>query len=217
VRREYEASDFATIAIAASTPEILVNNAVGPKTLKDVVALSKVKPVNFGTAGAGSASYILTEFFFRELAKGQATHIPFTGGAPALNAIVANHIDLVGAAMAGGFVPQMQSGVLRGLAVASEKRIKIVPDVPTYAECGYPELVARSWVGFFAPAKTPSGIVNTLNAAIHEIMKEPDVFSRTVPAGYDPEYGSPTEAEAMFQTDIAKWRKMVEALGLQIN
>jgi tripartite-type tricarboxylate transporter receptor subunit TctC len=93
--------------------------------LKEVVETSRTRPVNFGTAGAGSASYIVTEYFFKELAKGQATHIPFQGGAPALNAILANRIDLAAAAMAGGFIPHIQSGALRGLAAASEKRIPV--------------------------------------------------------------------------------------------
>jgi tripartite-type tricarboxylate transporter receptor subunit TctC len=92
--RGYKADDFSTVAIVATTPEVLVNNAAGPTTLKEIVERSRTTPTNFGTAGAGSASYIVAEYFFKELGKGQATHIPFQGGAPLLNAALSNHIEL---------------------------------------------------------------------------------------------------------------------------
>lgn len=216
--RGYRASDFSTIAIVASTPEVLVSNAAGgPKTLREVLELSKQRPVTFGTAGVGSASYILTEYFFKEVAKGQATHIPFPGGTPTLNAIVGNQIDLAAAAVGGAFAQQIQAGTLRGLAVASEKRSSILPDMPTYGESGYPGVIGLSWVGFFAPAKTPSAIVAKLNVAIQEIMKEPSVLSKITPVGYEPMYGNPSEADAVFKGDIERWRKMVDSVGLRID
>lgn len=215
--RGYSASDFRPLSISVSTPEILLNHPSGPKTLKDVLDGTKTKPVNFGTGGAGTASYVVTEYFFKELAKAPATHIPFQGGAPMLNAALANHIDLAAAAMAGGFVPHIGAGTLRGLAIASEKRHPLVPSVPTYAESGYPNFVALSWAGFFVPAKTPEKIIVQLNAAINDILKEPDVSSRMKTAGYDPIIADSVQADAMFRSEIEKWRKMIDAIGLRID
>lgn len=214
--RGYVASDFATLAISASTPEILVGHPNGAKTLKEMVEGAKTKPVNYGTAGAGSASYIVTEYFFRNLAKVPAQHVPFQGGAPVINAAIAHHIDAAAAAMAGGFVQHVQARSLRGLAIASDKRVAMVADVPTYAEAGHP-LSASAWAGFFAPSKTPTDVVAKLNAAMNDIMKEPDVLAKLVPIGFEPIYGSPVQADAMFKSEIEKWRQMVEAIGLQIN
>jgi tripartite-type tricarboxylate transporter receptor subunit TctC len=214
--RGYTAGDFTTLAISASTAEIIVSHPDGAKTLKEMLQGVKTKPINYGTAGAGSASYIVTEYFFRNLAKVPAQHVPFQGGGPLVNAALAHHVDLAAAAMAGGFVPHVQAGTLRGLAIARDKRMQVVADVPTYAEAGYP-LSASSWAGFFAPAKTPPEVIAKLNAAMNDIMKEPDVLAKLVPIGFEPIYGSPAQADAMFRSEIEKWRQMVEAIGLQIN
>jgi tripartite-type tricarboxylate transporter receptor subunit TctC len=214
--RGYTAGDFVTLAISASTAEIIVSHPDGAKTLQDMLAGAKTRPVNYGTAGAGSASYIVTEYFFRNLAKVPAQHVPFQGGGPLVNAALAHHVDLAAAAMAGGFVPHVQAGSLRGLAIARDKRMAVVADVPTYAEAGYP-LSASSWAGFFAPARTPPDAVAKLNAAMDDIMKEPDVLAKLLPIGFEPIYGSPAQADAMFRSEIEKWRQMVEAIGLQIN
>jgi tripartite-type tricarboxylate transporter receptor subunit TctC len=213
----YHGTDFATVAIVASTPEILANNGKRAATLTEIVERSKTQPTNFGTAGTGSASYIVTEYFFKEKAKTQATHVPYQGGAPMLNAILAGHIDLAATALAGGFVPHITSGALRGLAVASEKRFPLLPDVPTYAELGYPGFTALSWAGILAPANVPADIVEKLNTAIEDVMKDPEIVARITPVGYEPLYGTPAEAAMLYRNDIAKWREMIDAIGLRIE
>jgi tripartite-type tricarboxylate transporter receptor subunit TctC len=213
--RGYEGSDFSAISIVANSPEVLVAPANGHVSLKDVVQKSKSTVVNFGTAGAGSASYIVAEYFFRALANGQATHVPFQGGAPLLNAVLSSHIELAGAAMAGGFVSHIQSGALRGLAVASEKRVSVVPDVPTYIELGYKDFSALSWAGFFVPNKTPTDIVNRLNQLITETMRDPDIVAKITPGGFLPMYNSAKEADILFQKDVQNWSRMIKAIDLR--
>lgn len=213
--RGYEGSEFSAISIVANSPEVLVTPANGHASLKDVVQKSKTTPINFGTAGAGSASYIVTEFFFRALAKGQATHVPFQGGAPLLNAVLGSHIELAGAAMAGGFVAHIQSGALRGIAIASEKRVPIVPDVPTYIELGYKDFSALSWAGFFVPNKTPRDIVDRLNQLITETMKDPEVVAKITPGGFLPMYNTAKEADMLFQKDVQNWNRMIKAIDLR--
>ena len=215
--RGYAGSDFAAISIVANSPEVLVAPAKGASSLSEVVQKSKQTSVNFGTAGAGSASYIVTEYFFKALAKGQATHVPFQGGAPLLNTVLGNHIELAAAAMAGGFVPHIQSGALRGLAIASEKRVSLVPDVPTYNELGYPDFTALSWAGFFVPSQTSTEIMTKLNNLITDIMKDPQIVAKLTPGGFLPMYNSAKEANTLFQNDIEKWSRIIRAINLRIE
>lgn len=216
--RGYTADDFVTVAIPVSSPEVLANHPGRlERNLREVVEGAKARPVNFGTAGAGSGSYIAAEYFFRKLAKVPATHVPFQGGAPAITAGVANQIDVVAVAMAGGAVAPIRSGRLRGLGVASEKRVPSLPDVPTYKEAGFPPFVATAWAGFFAPAKTDPEIVFKLNALIDDIMNEPDVVSKLQHMGFDPIHTPQSQADKFFRSEVDKWGQMVTTLGISIN
>lgn len=216
-KRGYTAADFTTIAIVATSPEMLSAPASGAKTLKEFVDKARTSTAQFGTAGAGSASFIVTQYFFEKLAKVPTTHIPFQGGAPAVTAALGNQIPLVATPPAAGAAAPVQGGLLRGLAIASEKRMSILPDVPTYGESGYPGFVASAWTGFFLPAKTPPEIAVKLNAAINEILKQPDVVERLKKLGFEPLSLDQKAADAMFRTEIGKWRDMVEAINLKIN
>jgi tripartite-type tricarboxylate transporter receptor subunit TctC len=218
--KPFSANDFTTVAITASSPEALVTGPSNPaKNLADFVkaAKAKGKPVTFGSAGVGSGSHIEAEYFFKELAKIPATHVPFQGGAPAITATIGNQIDLMATTLGGGAAAQIKAGKLKGLGIAADKRAAVVPDVPTYAEQGFPGFTAASWVGVFAPAKTDPKIVATLNAAINETIKSPEVQKRLTGIGFDPIVGTPAQADAMFKSEVAKWGKMVKTLGLSIK
>ena len=114
-------------------------------------------------------------------------------------------------------IAQMAGGKLKGLAIADDKRAAVAPNVPTYVELGYPRLAAASWVGFFAPAKVDPQIVATLNGAIDDIIRSPQVQKKLADMGFDPIIGSPAAAEAMFNGEVAKWGAMVKALDLSIK
>jgi tripartite-type tricarboxylate transporter receptor subunit TctC len=216
-KRGYTADEFTAVSISASSPEMISTHPSGPKTLKEFVDNARTTSAQFGTAGAGSASYIVTQYFFKNMAKIQSTHIPFQGGAPAVTAALGNQIPLVATPPAAGAAQPVLSGALRGLAVASEKRMKLLPDVPTYSESGYPGFTASAWTGFFVPAKTPSDIVLKLNAAILEILKDPEVIGKLEQLGFEPLYLDQPQSEAMFRAEIAKWRTMVEAIDLKVE
>jgi tripartite-type tricarboxylate transporter receptor subunit TctC len=216
--RGYAAHDFVPINIAVSTPEVLANHPDRREgTLQDLVRTAKDTPINFGTAGAGSGSYIASEYFFRVLAKVPAVHVPYQGGAPVINAGMGNQIDVVAVAMAGGVVGPIRNGKLRGLAVASEQRVSLLPNVPTYSEAGYAGFTASAWGGFFAPAKTDPEVVGKLNFLIDEIMKEPDVLARLRPIGFEPIHGSVTQMDKLFEAELEKWGKMVSSIGVSIQ
>jgi tripartite-type tricarboxylate transporter receptor subunit TctC len=214
----FTANDFKTVAIVASSPESLITGASNPAAnLAEFIKAAKGKSINFGTAGVGSGSHIAAEYFFKEIAKISAVHVPFQGGAPAMNATIGNQIALLATTLGGGAAAQIVGGKVKGLGVASAKRVAVVPNVPTYAEAGYPNFEAASWVGIFAPANTSSEIVAKLNATIEEVMKDPQIKQKLTSIGFDPIYGSQTQAESYFRAEVDKWGKMVKTLNLSIK
>ena len=216
--KTFAATDFKTVAIVASSPEALVTSPSNPaNNLADFVKAAKGKSINFGSAGVGSGSHIEAEYFFKKIAGIEATHVPFQGGAPAINATLGNQIDLLATTLGGGAAAQVAAGKLKGLGVAADKRASVTPNVPTYAEAGFPGFFAASWVGFFAPAKTDPQIIAALNTAINDTIKNPDVRQKLATIGFDPIEGSPAQAEAMFKSEVTKWGDMVKALNLTIK
>jgi tripartite-type tricarboxylate transporter receptor subunit TctC len=216
--KDYSANDFKTIAIAASSPEALVTGPSNPaNNLTDLLKAMQGKTINFAVPGVGTGSHIEAEYFFKFLAKVPAQQIPFQGGAPAINATIGNQVDLMASTLGGGAAAQITGGKLKGLAIAADKRAAVTPDIPTYAELGFPGFTASSWVGFFAPAKTDPKIIAALNATINEIVKTPEVQTKLTDMGFDPITGTPEQADAMFAAEVKKWGDMVKALGLTIN
>ncbi len=216
--RQYAAKDLKTVAMVATSPETLSISPSNPANdLPTFIKSMNGKTINFGSAGVGTGSHIEAEYFFKFLAKVPAQHIPFQGGAPAVNAILANQIDLLAGTLAGSIAGQIQAGKLKGLGVAADKRAAAVPNVPTYAEQGFPGFTASSWVGLFVPAATDAKILTVLNDAINETMKGEDVRKKLTALGFDPIVAPQAAADKMFTDEVAKWGKMVQALNLSIN
>jgi tripartite-type tricarboxylate transporter receptor subunit TctC len=214
----FSPNDLKAVAIAASSPEALATSPTNPaNNLVDFIKAMNGRTINFGSAGVGTGSHIEAAYFLQFLAKVPAQHIPFQGGAPAISATIGNQIDLLATTLGGGAAAQIAGGQLKGLGIAAENRAAVVPNVPTYAEQGFAGFTAASWVGFFAPAKTDPQILATLNTAINEIIKTPEVRKKLVDIGFEPIAGSQPQADAMFNDEVAKWGKMVRALGLSIK
>ena len=218
VNKQFSANDFKTVAIAESSPEALVTSPNNPaNNLKEFIKAMNGRTINLAIPGVGTGSDIEAEYFFKELAKVPVQPIPYQGGAPAINATVAGQVDLMATTLGGGAAAQIAGGKLKGLGIAADKRAAVSPNIPTYAEQGYPAFTAASWVGFFAPAKTDPQILQTLNAAINDIVKTPDVAKKLGDMGFDPITGSQAAADAMFAAEVKKWGDMVKALGLSIQ
>jgi tripartite-type tricarboxylate transporter receptor subunit TctC len=216
--KQFAASDLKAVAMVASSPESLATSGKNPaKNLPDFIKSMNGKTINFGSAGVGTGSHIEAAYFFKFLAKVPAQHIPFQGGAPATNAAIAGQIDVLAATLGGGVAAQMNAGTLKGLGIAADKRAAVVPNVPTYAEQGYPNFTAASWVGIFAPAKTDPQILAALNGAISDTVKSDAVRKKLTGLGFDPIVGSQAEADAMFNAEVKKWGGMVKALNLSIK
>ena len=171
----YETSDLRPVAFVAFAPDVIAVNPSNPaKDLKEFLATAKTKPFTYGSAGLGTGPQIGAEYFFKDVAKVQYQHIPFSGGPPAITALLGGHIDALVLTLP-PVAPQIAQGKLRGLGVSSSnKRNSAIPDVPTYAEMGFPNIDIGSWVGVFVPAKTPDAVVAKLNAEINAVMSEPN-------------------------------------------
>jgi tripartite-type tricarboxylate transporter receptor subunit TctC len=207
----FSADDLRAVAIVAFSPDVLAVHPSNPaKDLREFVKSGK--SFTYGSAGVGTGPHIGAEYFFREVAKVQALHVPFTGGAPAVAAAVGNHVDAIVLTLP-TVVPPMTQGLLRGIGLASATRNSAVPDVPTYGEMGYPNVYSGSWVGFFAPAKTPDAIVAKLNAEINAIMQEPQAQQKLKTIGFDVTIKTIGEASDYFRSEVAAWGKMIRAIG----
>ncbi len=209
----YATEDLRPVAIAASFPEVLACSVSNPaKDLQDFLRALKDKGISYSSAGVGTPSFIQAEYFFKTLAQIKAVHVPFAGGAPAVAAAMGNHVDLVASALptASQLINQ---GKLKGLAVASRDRAAAVPSVPTYAEGGFPDYLALTWVGFLVPSKTDDAVVARLNAAINETLGEPGVQERLRNIAFEPMRGTPAEASSYFRSEVENWGKRVRTIG----
>jgi tripartite-type tricarboxylate transporter receptor subunit TctC len=216
--KQFSANDLKSVAIVTSSPEALLTNPSNPGDgLSAFIKGMNGKVINFASAGVGTGSHIEAEYFFKILAKVPAQHIPYQGGAPAATAAIGNQVDLLAATLSGEVAAQINSGRLKGLGIAAAKRAALVPNVPTYAEQGFPNFTAASWVGFFAPAKTDTRVLETLNLAINQVMTSQESRTRLARLGLDPMTGSQVEADKMFHDEIRKWGDMVKALNLSIR
>src|SRR5690348_654211 len=147
------AAEFRAVSIPVSAPEAILANPSNPaKDLRELIKNAKSGTITFGSAGTGTGSYIEAEYLFRKIAKLNTVHIPFRGGAPAISALLGNHIPVLAVTIS-PTISMVNKGSLRALGIATPKRMPLVPSVPTFAENGYPNYYASSWVGFFVPAK----------------------------------------------------------------
>jgi len=209
----FETSDLRPVAIVAYSPDVLAVHPSNPaKTMKEFIANAKTKSFTYGSAGPGTGPQISAEYFFKDVVKVKYVHVPFQGGAPAITAALGNHVDALLLTLP-PVAPQIRSGKLRGLGVASDKRNSAIPEVPTYGEMGYPNIYSGSWVGVFAPAKSPNAVVAKLNAEINAVMKEPDSLDKLKKAGFDPVAKNVAEVADYFKSEVESWGKMVRAIG----
>ena len=213
----FDISELRPVSIAATTPETISLNKDNPsKTLKDFIAASKTKPVTFSSAGVGTGSHIVAEYFFRTIAKVEAAHVPFRSGPDATNAVLGGHVDFMAASLS-GVAAQINSGDIHGIAIATAQRFPAVPNVPTYAESGFPGLIWSSWAGFLTSAKAPDGVVAAQNAAIVAILREKEINDRLLALGFAPLAGELEETEAFFKAELEQWGRMVRTLGLNVE
>lgn len=212
------ARDFAPVSLTGRFALILaVNPSMPVKSVKEFVDAAKKQPgmINYGAPGPGSPIHLAMEFF-KQRAGLTMTPIPYKGGADAMNDLLAGRISAMFPDIASG-LPQIKGGKLRPLAVASEKRVAALPDLPTIGESGYPGFEAWAWQGFVAPAKTPRPIVMTLNAAFAKVMADPAIQRRLSESGFEPQTSTPEQFSAYMNSEIAKWAKVIRESNIKLD
>jgi tripartite-type tricarboxylate transporter receptor subunit TctC len=212
------AKDFAPITLIAITPNVLVVNSDSPvKTVKEFIAWTKANPGKqaFGSGSNGSAGHLAGELYKVETGT-DSTHIPFKGGAPATQALLAGDTQFMFDNLANAMA-QVKGGKLRALAVTTAQRSSLAPDLPTMAEAGLPGFDISTWYGLFAPAGTPPAIVAKWNADVTKILNSPDVRARFIADGAEPAPDTPAEFAAFIQKELAKYARIVKASGAKVD
>ena len=205
------------VAITASTPTIfVVHRSVSATTLLEYVRTTKKGRFVYGTAGVGTTEHLTSEYIFKAVPGLEPTHVPYHGGAAPVTAVAAQQVDLTTTTIptASAFIKQ---GMLRVMAVASRKRLPALPDVPTLAEAGFADFENASWIAFFAPAKTPTLVVKTLNAEINNALRQSDVRDRLTALGFDIQTRSQPEFAEFVKSEVEKWVRVIKVTGITPN
>jgi len=209
--------DFAPITLATVTPmALVVHPSVPIKSVKEYIAIARAKPgsMTFGSAGAGSVHHFAGEWL-KILAKIDIVHVPYKGQAPAL-------IDMIGGHLPSGFatlLPAMQhvkTGKLRALAVSTQKRAPLLPDVPALAET-LPGFDVTQWNAVWAPAATPKDVLDKLSTEITRIVQSPDYRARMTEQGSEAIGNSPSELAAFQRAEIDKYRKIAQQANVKVD
>jgi tripartite-type tricarboxylate transporter receptor subunit TctC len=196
-----------------STNILIVHPSVPAKSVKELIALAKAKPLNGGSSGIGGTGHLAVELFNLQ-AGTKITHVPYKGGGPAMVDLLGGNIQLIFATAASS-ISHIKAGKARALAVTTAKRSALVPELPTVAEAGLPGYEANNWNGFFVPAKTPRPIVNRLNKEISTAPLLPDIKDFLFKQGLDAAPGTPEQFAKYMRSEYAKWTKVIRAAGLE--
>jgi tripartite-type tricarboxylate transporter receptor subunit TctC len=210
--------DFEAVTLGASQPVVLTAHpSVPAQTVKELIALVKANPgkYSFASPGVGTPPQLIGELFRLSLAP-DLIHVPFNGGGPAIGSTVAGHTPTSFGALTPA-VPLIRDGKLRALAVTSKARAKALPDTPTMAEAGYPEVEGVSWAAVVVPAGTPKEIIAQLQRMIAGIVVLPDVKERLDALGFEAVANTPDECTAFFKAEAAKWSKVIKTAGIRAD
>ncbi len=206
--------DFAFVSRVSTSPLMLVAHpSAGAKSLAELVAVAKASPGKLSFASLGTSSpHFLGFEWWKRMAGVDILDVPYKGGGPALTDVLGGQVKLMFIVAANG-IRHARAGKLAALAVTGPQRAAVAPEVPTFAESGYPEFVLLNWYGILAPAATPREVIGKLNAAIVAALNTAAVAERLAGVGVDPAPGTPEQLEAWVRGDIARYRRMIELTG----
>jgi len=209
-------TDLSPVILVEKGPLVLVVNPNSPyKTIGDIVAAAKAKPgvLTFSSGGIGGSHQLSAELF--ELNAGiSMIHVPYKSGSAALTDLMAGNVDLMFDQMYSA-VPSIKADKLRPIAITSKKRSPLLPNVPSFAELGYPKVEVLNWQGLIVPKGTPKAIIDKLNAAANEALKDPALRELMLSQGNEIGGGSPAEFAALIKTEAAKWSAVVKSANIK--
>jgi tripartite-type tricarboxylate transporter receptor subunit TctC len=217
-RRYDSLKDFTPIALTSIIPVAFVVHPTLPaNSLQDLVKLAKEQPgkLSYGSSGAGGPHNLAMELF-KSIAAVDIQHIPYKGGAPQLNDLVAGHIK-IGAIGLPPALQHIQQGRLRAVALTDGKRTSFLPDLPTVAESGYPGFEVNYWLGLFGPAGMPKDVVARLNKETVDILKQPAVRETLAKQGVEIVTSTPDELGSLVAKEIERWGKVVKDAGIALD
>lgn len=210
--------DFAPVSLLlTNTPILTVHPALGIRTLRELIAYAKSRPdeLNYSSAGIGSPSHLMMEMF-TDVTGTKMIHVPYRGGAPSVQELLAGHVQL-GVNATPTVLQYVTTGKLTPIAVASAKRDRSLPGVPTMAEAGVPNFDYLVWYGLFAPINTPPAIVEKISTDMQKVLVEPKIVQQMRAQGADPEGSSPGNFAKMVQDDINVWGKLIKEKRLTLE
>jgi tripartite-type tricarboxylate transporter receptor subunit TctC len=210
----FKSFDAVTMAVTSAVV-LTVHPSVPAKTVNELIALIKANPnkYSYASPGTGTPPQLVGELF-RITLDLDLVHVPFKGGGEAISSALGGQTPVSFGSLAPA-VPLVKDGRLRALAVASNARTAVLPDVPTFAEAGYPEIEGESWFAIVAPAGTPKETIASLNREIARAVAAPDVMQRLAVLGYAAVSSSPEDCTAKFKAEAAKWTKVIRVSGMK--
>jgi len=211
-------ADFAPIGLIGSQANILVVNPALPvHSMAELIALAKAKPgkLNFASSGHGLAAHLAGELF-KVRAAIDLVHVPYKGAAPALQDVIAGHVQMM-FATASSVVSHIKQGAVRPIAVTTLKRTAVLPEIPTIDELGIAGFDATTWHGLVAPAGTPAAVIVMLNRALAATLADSAVQTALADLGVDIMGGTPEEFAAYIQSEIPKWTAVIKASGASLE
>jgi tripartite-type tricarboxylate transporter receptor subunit TctC len=208
--------DFAPVSGLALLPLIMAVTADLPtKSVSELVAFSKSNNLNFASSGNGGAPHMAAELF-KSVTGAPITHVPYKGSGPAVADLIGGRVQIMFDA-APSLIAHIRSGKLRVLAAASEQRNRLLPEVPTFAELGYPKVAVSLWYGLLAPAATPRPIIDKLSREIVKALDSSDARERLLAQGAEPIPGTPEAFASFMQEEMAKWAPVVKQAGVKLD
>jgi tripartite-type tricarboxylate transporter receptor subunit TctC len=211
----FDPSEIEPIVIMSKIPNVLLVRPDFPaKTAQEFMDFARHNPgkLSYASQGVGTTSHLTAELF-QTLTKTQLVHVPYKGTGPALNDLVGGHVDFIFMQLESA-IKLHEGGKARILAVTTEKRLPLLPDLPTMAEVGVPNLVSDTWNAISAPPKTPPAIVAKVNAAVNEVLKQPDVQARFASLQLLPGGGSAQETKAFVKDETKRWGEVIRAANV---
>ena len=210
--------DFAPVTLLITQPNMMcVPNSKPARSVAEFIAYCNENrgKVTYASSGNGTTLHLSGELFKR-LARVEMTHIPYRGGALAINDLIPGRVDVTFDNMP-SIISHVRSNTVRALAVTTKERVPLVPEIPTIAESGVPGFDVSSWFGFFMPAKTPPEVIAKLNADSNAALAHPSVNSRFAELGATPKGSTPAELAAFLQAEIEKWGPVIRDAQIRID
>ena len=212
----YTMADFVPVLQGPTTPNlIMAHTSVKANTLKELIAMARSTPMNYGSSGTGTTPHLDMEMIFRSLAKVDITHVPYTP--PTAAAAIAGNQVPIGCTTVPPAVPHLQTGRIKPIAVTTAARSPILPNVPTVAESGFPGFDDHTWFSFFAPAGTPAAIVNRLNQEINRILQHPDIKKNLDSQSLVFAPNTPQQFAAALKAEVKRYAAMVKESGAKVE